>query len=87
MNAFEGFAPDVCLAVPLKTGVNLHLAICGTDILLCEQRKLGVPAPRKSGGFRGRQQNNLLFLSSFLSLLELRVFFFHTPLAVQDARE
>ena len=35
------------LLVPLKTGVNLHLAICGTDVLLCQQRKLGVPAPRE----------------------------------------
>ena len=36
-----------CLNAQLKTGVNLHLAICGTDVLLCQQRKLGVPAPRK----------------------------------------
>ena len=31
----------------LKTGVDLHLAKRGTDYLLCQQRKLGVPALRK----------------------------------------
>ena len=39
--------PERAADRPLKTGVILHLAICGTDVLLCQQRKLGVPAPRK----------------------------------------
>ena len=40
---------DVCLAVPLKTGVNLNLAICGTDVLLCPQLRSWGCRPRAIG--------------------------------------
>ena len=40
---------DVCLAVPLKTGVNLNLAICVTDVLLCPQLRSWGCRPRASG--------------------------------------
>ena len=41
----------VSLNALLKTGVNLHLAICGTDVLLCQQLWSWECRPRASGWY------------------------------------
>ena len=44
--------PGGLMNAPLKTGVNLHVAICGTDVLLCQQLWSWGCRLRASGWFR-----------------------------------